>query len=70
MGHRYGEATTLSSLGDTMDAAGDSDAARRRWQEAMAILADLGHSDAEQVRSKLSGAAACRSAAAGLSRSM
>jgi hypothetical protein len=34
---------------------GDREAARASWQEALAILDDLGHADADQVRARLAG---------------
>jgi tetratricopeptide (TPR) repeat protein len=53
LGDRYKETETLSSLGDTHHAGGDTAAARECWQRALAILADLGHPDAGTVRAKL-----------------
>jgi tetratricopeptide (TPR) repeat protein len=55
LGNRYLEADTLKHLGDTQLAMGDRETARASWQEALAILDDLGHSDAEQVRARLAG---------------
>ncbi|MEU8869485.1 AfsR/SARP family transcriptional regulator [Streptomyces umbrinus] len=55
LGERFGEAETLTGLGDTHLAADETATARRTWQRALAILDDLGHSDAAQVRSKLNG---------------
>ena len=40
-------------LGDAHQAAGDGAAARRAWQQALALLEDLGHLDAEKLRSRL-----------------
>ncbi|MFI5898213.1 BTAD domain-containing putative transcriptional regulator [Actinoplanes sp. NPDC051513] len=54
-GDRYYEAVSLIHLGDTHDGAGDTDAARGAWQHALAILSQLGHSDANQVRTRLHG---------------
>jgi DNA-binding SARP family transcriptional activator len=54
--HRYEQAVSLTHLGDTHHAAGDRDAARDAWQQAQAILEDLQHPDAEQVRHKLKAA--------------
>ena len=45
--------TILTHLGDTHHAAGDPDAARDAWQQALTILDDLDHPDAAQVRAKL-----------------
>jgi hypothetical protein len=60
---RYSLATTLSHLGDTLDAVGDQRAARAAWQQALAILDHLspiltlgpgpGYPDADQIRAKL-----------------
>ena len=50
---RYDETLTLNQLGDTHRAAGNQDAARSVWRQALAILDDLHHPDAEQVRAKL-----------------
>ncbi|MBB5806173.1 DNA-binding SARP family transcriptional activator [Saccharothrix ecbatanensis] len=54
-GDRYEEAATLERLGDTYVVAGDHDAARAVWQEALVILDDLGHGTAESVRVKVDG---------------
>jgi tetratricopeptide (TPR) repeat protein len=51
--HLYFEAETLDHLGDTHVAVGDFDAAGDVWRRALTILDDLGHSDAEHVRTKL-----------------
>ena len=53
-GSRWGEAETLGHLGDTRHAAGNPEEARAAWEEALAILADLRHPDADQIRAKLS----------------
>jgi DNA-binding SARP family transcriptional activator/Tfp pilus assembly protein PilF len=53
LGDRYNQADTLTRLGDTYHAAGDPRAARDAWQQALAILDDLDHPDASQVRAKL-----------------
>jgi hypothetical protein len=47
----------LNRLGDVRLAAADPDAARTAWQRALAILADLDHPDADDVRAKLRTAA-------------
>jgi DNA-binding SARP family transcriptional activator/tetratricopeptide (TPR) repeat protein len=52
-GDRLGEAETLTHLGDTRHAAGELAQARQAWQQALAILDDLQHPDAGQVRAKL-----------------
>jgi tetratricopeptide (TPR) repeat protein len=53
LGDRYYEATILTHLGDTHHTAGDPDAARDAWQQALTILDDLDHPDADTVRTKL-----------------
>jgi tetratricopeptide (TPR) repeat protein/transcriptional regulator with XRE-family HTH domain len=50
---RYLTTKLLTHLGDAHQAAGDTDAASNSWIEALAILDDLGHPDADQVRAKL-----------------
>jgi tetratricopeptide (TPR) repeat protein len=52
-GERYYEATTLTHLGETYHAAGEPGPARAAWQRAVDVLDRLGHSDAEQVRTRL-----------------
>jgi tetratricopeptide (TPR) repeat protein/transcriptional regulator with XRE-family HTH domain len=52
-GDRFLEAETLTRLGDTDHAAGKLAQAREAWQQALAILDDLQHHDAGQVRAKL-----------------
>ncbi len=53
----YGEvmiqAIVFDHLGDAYLAAADSCAARDAWQQALAVLDDLRHPGAEQVRAKL-----------------
>jgi DNA-binding SARP family transcriptional activator/tetratricopeptide (TPR) repeat protein len=53
LGNRYLEAETLTNLGDSYLAAGEPDAARTAWRRAAAILDQLDHPDAAQVRGKL-----------------
>jgi DNA-binding SARP family transcriptional activator len=55
-GDRSVEADVLTRLGDTRHAAGELAQAREAWQQALAILEDLQHPDACQVRSKLTSA--------------
>jgi tetratricopeptide (TPR) repeat protein len=50
LGQRYQEARTLARLGDTCHAANQAAAARDARRQALAILNDLRHPDAEQVR--------------------
>ena len=52
-GDRYGEAATLTHLGDTWHAAGELPRARDAWQKAFTILDDLRLPDADEVRVKL-----------------
>jgi tetratricopeptide (TPR) repeat protein len=52
-GNRYNEADTLVHLGDAYHARGDTGAARDTWRAALAILTDLDHPDAEQLRTRL-----------------
>lgn len=52
-GDRYQETRALTLLGDTHHTTGNTNAARTTWQEALAILDELGHSDADQVRARL-----------------
>ncbi len=51
----YYQTTMLVHLGDAYYAAGQLPQARQAWQEALAILEDLNHSDADQVRARLDG---------------
>jgi tetratricopeptide (TPR) repeat protein len=53
VGNRYLEGTTLGRLMDALAAAGDLDAARHTGEQAVAILDQLGHSDADGVRERL-----------------
>lgn len=52
-GDRYHEAHTMVNLGDSQAAMRHSEPARRSWQQAEAILSDLGHPDADAVRDRL-----------------
>lgn len=53
LSHIYHQATVLSYLGDAHHDAGEPGAARETWIRALAILDDLHHPDADQVRAKL-----------------
>ena len=53
LGDRFCQAETLSRLGDTHLAAARPDEAHEVWQQALAILEDLDHPDADEVRAKL-----------------
>ena len=52
-GYVYLQALTLTHLGDANLAAGDASAARDAWRQALVILDDLQHPDADEVRAKL-----------------
>jgi hypothetical protein len=49
-GDRFDEAVALTHLGGTHYAVGELGQAREAWQQALAILEDLQHPDAGQVR--------------------
>ena len=51
----YYQTTMLVHLGDVYHATGDLDQARQAWEQALAILEHLHHSDADQVRARLRG---------------
>ena len=53
LGDRYNQASVLIHIGDNLDANQDPAGAGAAWREALAILADLTHPDANQVRDKL-----------------
>ncbi|MEU7849045.1 tetratricopeptide repeat protein [Micromonospora parva] len=53
LGDRWGEAATLSRLGDTRCALGDPTAGRADWQRALDIFTALDHPDAATVRTRL-----------------
>jgi len=53
LGDHYTEADTLTRLGDAYQAADEPDAARDAWLQAVAILDDLHHPEAAQVRARL-----------------
>jgi DNA-binding SARP family transcriptional activator len=52
-GDRFHEADTLAHLGDAQHAAGAINTARETWREALAIYQEIGHADADQIRTKL-----------------
>jgi DNA-binding SARP family transcriptional activator/Tfp pilus assembly protein PilF len=52
-GDRFHQAEILIHLGDTYEASGEVPTARAVWQEALAILDDLRHPTASQVRARL-----------------
>ncbi|HEY2130741.1 MAG TPA: BTAD domain-containing putative transcriptional regulator [Streptosporangiaceae bacterium] len=51
----YYQTTMLVHLGDVYHAARDQEQARQAWEQALAILEHLHHSDADQVRARLRG---------------
>ena len=53
LGNQCFTADSIAKLGNAQDAAGDRDAARRNWQQALAILDDLRHPGAEEIRTRL-----------------
>ena len=53
VGDRFDETQALTHLGDTHHAAGELAQALEAWQQAIAILDDLQHPLADQVRAKL-----------------
>jgi DNA-binding SARP family transcriptional activator/tetratricopeptide (TPR) repeat protein len=50
---RYGRAATLANLADNYEAAADPDAARAAWVDALTLLTDLDHPDANRARERL-----------------
>jgi tetratricopeptide (TPR) repeat protein len=50
LGDRHGEADSLTHLGDTHHAAGHPEAADHTWRQALAILDEMQHPDADTVR--------------------
>jgi DNA-binding SARP family transcriptional activator len=53
LGDRYYESASLIRLGDTHRLAGHPAAAKAAWHQALDILTDLSHPDADTVRAKL-----------------
>jgi tetratricopeptide (TPR) repeat protein len=53
LGHRHQKAETLVYLGEAYHANRNLVAARQAWIQALAILDDLHHPDAEPLRAKL-----------------
>jgi len=51
----YYQTTMLVHLGDAYHAIGEPGLADQAWQDALTILEDLNHSDADQVRARLRG---------------
>ena len=46
-------AAVLTGLGDAQLAAGDTDAARDSWQQALTVLNDLPNADDQPVKARL-----------------
>jgi hypothetical protein len=57
LGDRHNQAKILTNLGDAHEAAARPSAAREAWQQALAILDDLRHPSANDLRAKLTIAA-------------
>ncbi|SNT60724.1 Tetratricopeptide repeat-containing protein [Asanoa hainanensis] len=57
LGDRYVETIVLTHLGDTHQAAGNTDAAHGAWRRALATLEEIDHPDAADVRARLDGPA-------------
>jgi tetratricopeptide (TPR) repeat protein len=53
LGDRYHEAETLTRIGDTHHAGNEDAAVHEAWRLALTIIEELGHPDADLVRSKL-----------------
>jgi tetratricopeptide (TPR) repeat protein/transcriptional regulator with XRE-family HTH domain len=53
VGDRWGEADTLTHLGDVRRATGELPKAQEAWLQALAILDDLEHPEAAEVRARL-----------------
>jgi DNA-binding SARP family transcriptional activator len=62
LGDRYGQADTFASLGDAYQALEDEVLAREAWGEALAILVELDHPEAEDVRARLEATSAVTAA--------
>lgn len=54
LGDRFNENVVLSHLGETQHALGDTKSARFAWLEALAILDELCHPDAGEMRARIS----------------
>jgi DNA-binding SARP family transcriptional activator/tetratricopeptide (TPR) repeat protein len=51
--YRYNEADAMASLGDVHYSAGNLESAGEAWRRALHVLDQLGHTDADAVRTKL-----------------
>jgi DNA-binding SARP family transcriptional activator/Tfp pilus assembly protein PilF len=54
IGDKYEQARALNGLGRAFHATGDSGDARQQWHQALALFAELGTPEADEVRSQLS----------------
>jgi tetratricopeptide (TPR) repeat protein len=54
-GDRFEEADALTHLGDTWHTAGEASQAWKVWEQALAILDDLRHPNADELRARLIG---------------
>jgi DNA-binding SARP family transcriptional activator/tetratricopeptide (TPR) repeat protein len=52
-GDRYNEAGSINRLGDTLALAGDSEAARARWREAVGMIAPMDPDWAAEIQQKI-----------------
>ncbi len=55
VGNRWGEANTIGLLAEVHLAVGEPDAARTNWDQALKLLEEFDHPDAEDIRDKLRG---------------
>lgn len=53
LGDRWQESAILTHLGDAYQLAGDLEAARHQWLQALDILGELNHPDADLIRQRL-----------------
>jgi predicted negative regulator of RcsB-dependent stress response len=53
IGDRHFTAMSLTNIGDCALACGDQATARQSWQQALEILTELAHADADRVRERL-----------------
>jgi tetratricopeptide (TPR) repeat protein len=54
-GDRYYQAEILTHIGDAHDSVADHASSCDAWEQALVILTELGHPDADQIRAKLTG---------------
>ncbi|MBL1114006.1 tetratricopeptide repeat protein [Streptomyces sp. 110] len=53
IGNRWNEGETLDHLGGTLLAAGDPEAARTRWRQALAVFQEFDHPRTEEIQERL-----------------